>query len=351
MVLCVVLFNRATSIGFNKLSDRISHLEEALKHSQDGGDEDDPLARGPSAGGGDRALPGEEDEEDEQQSQRRGRGRGSGSSSNNSSNHRTAPGRIEGRDKDKRKSAGGSVGSGRGGSSNSTSGNNKGSSSNQRNSTSPAARRPLSASDNSGDTGGSKYGNIGAIAQAKAAAARAKKKQLVHAPYATFESTGPTDFGASNSNAAGGGKSFEPQAQLLFRGADGRVAASQVGQVGGSAAGPVGAPALASYMGEPPRGDMAGNYPPQLPQQQYQQQQSFSVSFLFCVFAQICQCCSPVLFFFPCYYRETTVIPTPPADMAIAVAVEVGMEAGPPLRLTMRSCTRTPSRTKQASIL
>jgi hypothetical protein len=221
---------RATAAGFSKLSDRISQLEEVLLQ---GGavplQSQRLLLNGP--GPGDEELPPPEDEAADD-SNRRSRSR----------LNETAPGKLQSR--------GGSAG----GASNGKGGKQKASSTAGSGlnavkagapgrragaaSTSPPARRPQSAAARDRDRGGSsqssynkenastgdRYGNVGAIAQAKAQARAAKKRQQ-HPPYASFE-----DGASSGSSAAAAGFHFQPKMQLVMHGADGKVTSAQLSE-------------------------------------------------------------------------------------------------------------------------
>lgn len=232
---------RATAVGFSRLSERISHLEEALLKNSG---EHNLLQQGPDGGDQDM-LPDEEGaDEDLDENARRG-------GSNNNRLHGTAPARIEGKrqvpsGRAKGKAA---TSSGAGARPASSQGRKAGVTS-----ASPPTRRPQSAAAEPAPAPPSKpkvFGNVGAIAMAKAAA-RASKKKQVHQPYATFEDSANTSTGSTPS----GNFHFQPKAQLLFKGVDGRVEASQ--------------------LGAPPQpGDMGGNAGNNLQYQQYQQPQQF----------------------------------------------------------------------------
>eukprot|EP01032_Pedospumella_encystans_P014613 gene14613-16768_t len=206
----------ATAAGFSKLSERISHLEDALllqHHMQGGG-----------GGPGDQNLPPEEEEEEEAEQERSNPRR---SASRNRLNN-TTPARLEGKAQALQGQGQGRAGSvPRGGRSNTTSAAaSKESNNNKKETTAGNARskgatsacppkRPVSAAATKKDT----FGNVGAIAAAKAQA-RASKRKLAHPPYASFE-----DSMASSGNSSSNFH-FQPSAQILFRGADGRVESS-----------------------------------------------------------------------------------------------------------------------------
>ena len=218
-------------MGFSKLSDRISHLEEALMGATNGqergGRKDQLLLMGPD-GGDQNEAPVEEEqwEEGGQDENRRSRSRLNG----------TAPARIQAKAGTANSKGKGKAGAATAAKASTAPGRRTGATS-----SSPPPRRPQTASNN--NSGAPKqYGNVGAIAQAKAAARAAKKKQQ-HPPFATFED------GASTGGASSGSAPlfhFQPKAQLMFRGADGQVASSQ--------------------LAEPPAPDMMNSGYPQPPQ-------------------------------------------------------------------------------------
>lgn len=246
-------FHRATAMGFSRISERITHLEETLLKNVGEGN---LLHDGP--GGGDQNfhpddefVDGDEPQHTDENTHHRSR------SAQNNRFHGTAPARIE----NKEKMPTGRAKGGKAATTTTTAASRPGTAHNGRKagitSASPPARRPQSAhapavpatttsttNTNANSTKPKVYGNVGAIAMAKAAARAAKKKQA-HQPYATFEDSANNSTGSTPS----GNFHFEPKAQLLFRGADGRVEASQLA-----------AP--------PPPGDMGGNMDNS---QQYQQ--------------------------------------------------------------------------------
>lgn len=231
-------FCRATAAGFSKLSERIAHLEEALLVGSSGQAHSHPLLEDGPAGGDQAAAPGDQDEENlvPEDVNRRSRSR----------LNDTAPGRIQGKTggtgtgRSKAK-ASTTAGSGLNAAKAGAPGRKAGATS-----ASPPVRRPQSAAakDRKETQDGDRYGNVGAIAAAKAQA-RAEKKKMRHPPYATFE-----DGASSSSGALSGGFHFQPKMQLMFHGPDGRVASSQ--------------------LAEPPRPDMNSptlpTYPPSQPQ-------------------------------------------------------------------------------------
>lgn len=227
-------------MGFSRLSERISHLEETLLKNS--GEQN--LLQGP--GGGDQDfLPDEDDhyveEQDVDENARRG-----GNRLNN-----TTPARMENKGRsgpaptNRVKGKGATSASAGRPSTQSSQGRKAGVTS-----ASPPARRPQSAAADNAPapvtTKAKTFGNVGAIAMAKAAA-RASKKKQAHQPYATFEDSANTSTGSTPS----GNFHFQPKAQLMFRGVDGRVEASQ--------------------LAEPPRGDQGISQGNSL-QQQYDQQ-------------------------------------------------------------------------------
>jgi hypothetical protein len=225
---------RATAAGFTKLSERISHLEEALLHGSSGHESSQPLLLlGP--GEADQELPPGEEGEQAQDENQRGRSRLNDTAPARIQGKGTGPSTSAAKSKSKPGSSAGSTGK------NAGPGRHGGAAA----SASPP-RRPQSAtataSRNRGAANGDKYGNVGAIAQAKAAARAAKRKEA-HQPYATFEDP-------PSSSVATSGFHFQPKMQLMLHGTDGRV--------------------TSSLLAEPPAPDMSipgipSGYPPQQP--------------------------------------------------------------------------------------